>query len=167
MGKHSGTRRERRRRRRGLILVVASVLAIVLAGGVAIALWSASGSGSGTTKAITAQTLTVTAAATPTADLFPGASGALQFTVTNPNPYPVSMTAISYGSVTSSDQANCPASNLTLGAGGALGTPISVPASGTSGAASVPSAATLAVSAPNGCQGVTFTVAVTLTGTQT
>jgi hypothetical protein len=167
MGKHSGTRRERRRRRRGLILVVASVLAIVLAGGVAIALWSASGSGSGTTKAITAQTLTVTAAATPTADLFPGASGALQFTVTNPNPYPVSMTSISYGSVTSSDQANCPASNLTLAAGGALGTPISVPASSTSGAASVPSAATLGVSAPNGCQGVTFTVAVTLTGTQT
>ncbi|MDQ1429745.1 MAG: hypothetical protein QOF40_347 [Actinomycetota bacterium] len=167
MGTHSATRRERRRRKRGLVVLFASILAIVLAGGIAIALWSASGSGSGTTKAITAQTLTVTAAASPTADLYPGASGAVQFAVTNPNPYPVSLTSIGYGSVTSSDQVNCPASNLTLGAGGALGTPISVPASGTSGAVSVPSAVTLAVSAPNGCQGVTFTVGVTLTGTQT
>ena len=167
MGEHSRTQDERRRRRRGLLLLLGSILAVSVAGGIAFALWSTSGTGSGSAKAITAQTLTVTAAASPTADLFPGASGALQFTVANPNPYPVSLTSISYGSVTSSDQANCPASNLTLGAGGALGTPISVPASGTSGAVSVPSAVTLAVSAPNGCQGVTFTVAVTLTGTQT
>jgi D-arabinose 1-dehydrogenase-like Zn-dependent alcohol dehydrogenase len=91
----------------------------------------------------------------------------LQFTVANPNPYSVSMTSVTYGTVTSSDQTNCPASNLTTAANGPLGTPISVPGSGSSGAVSVPSGVTLAVSAPSACQGVTFTVAVTLSGTQT
>ena len=96
---------ERLRRRRPLVMVVVGTITFVSTAGVAVALWSASGTGNGGAKALTAQALTVTAASTPTADLFPGASGDLQFTVTNPNPYPISLTAVDYGAVTSSDQA--------------------------------------------------------------
>jgi hypothetical protein len=167
MGRQQGLQGERRQRRRVFVLLFGSVLSIFLGIIVGIALWAASGSGPGSAKVVTAQTLTVTAAVSPTADLFPGGSGALQFSVANPNPYPVTLTSIAYGAVTSGDQANCPASNLTPAGGGALGTPIAIPANGSSGAVSVPAAVTLSVNAPNGCQGVTLTVAVTLTGSQT
>jgi hypothetical protein len=165
MGSSRRARRARRRRRRVLV-TLSGVAAMVLAAGVAVALWPASGTGSGTTKALSAQGLTVNATASPVADLFPGATGALQFTITNPNPYPVSLTSIAYGTVSSSDPTGCPAANLVPGASGVLGTPISVPANATSGVVSIPAAVTLSVNALNGCQGVTFTVGVTLSGSQ-
>ena len=139
---------------------------VLITGGVVAALWSASGSGNASDKALTAQTLTITAAATPTADLYPGASGALQFTVTNANPYPVSLTSMTAGTITSGDPTNCPSTNITV-SGGTLVTPIAVPAAGTSAAISVPSKVLMAAAAPDGCQGVTFTIAITLTGAQT
>ncbi len=157
---------ERDRRRRMVVVVFGILAAIAIPAGLGIALWSSDGSGSASAKALTAEDLTVTAAPSPTAALYPGASAALQFSVTNPNPYAVTFTSVAYGTVTSSDDSNCPASNLTPAADGALGTPISVAASGSSGAVSIPSAVTLASGAPNGCQGVTFTVAVTLSGSQ-
>lgn len=168
---HSGLRsaarlrRGARRRKRRIITAIAAAV-VMGSSGVAAGLWSATGSGAGSLKAATAQALTVTAAAAPIGDLYPGASGTLQFTVANPNPYAVTLTSIAYGATTSSNEANCPASNLTPAAGGALGTPITVPANGTSAAVSVPGALTLAATAPDACQGVTFTTAVTLAGIQ-
>lgn len=157
---------ERLRRRRPLVMVVVGLITFVSTAGVAVALWSASGTGNGGAKALTAQALTVTAASTPTADLFPGASGDLQFTVTNPNPYPISLTAVDYGAVTSSDQANCPAANLTTAADGNLASPIALNANAVNTPATIADAITLDTNAPDGCQGVTFTVAITLTGAQ-
>src|SRR5882724_5103824 len=52
--------------------------------------------------------LVLTASANPVADLYPGATGAAQFTVTNPNPYPVRLLSLSLGTVRSSDQLACP-----------------------------------------------------------
>lgn len=157
---------ERLRRRRPLVMVVVGLITFVSTAGVAVALWSATGSGNGGAKALTAQALTITAAGAPTADLFPGASGDLQFTVTNPNPYPISLTDVDYGAVTSSDQANCPAANLTTAADGSLAAPIALNANAVNTPATIADAITLDVNAPDGCQGVTFTVAITLTGTQ-
>jgi hypothetical protein len=164
-----GTRLTRvvdRLRRRRLIVVLMIVGTVLSSAGVALGLWPASGSGSGSTGALTAQSITVNAAPSPTADLFPGSVGALQFELSNPNPYPVSLTSVVYGAVTSSNQAACPASHLTTAADGVLGTPINLAANATATAASISGAITLAVLAPSGCQGVTFTVAVTLSGTQ-
>src|SRR4051794_24835887 len=94
--------------------VAAVAVAVVVTGGVAWALWSAAGSGSGNAKALTAQTVTVTAA-TGAADLYPGyALGDVYFTVTNNNPYPVRFTSMTSGTITSSNQGACPASNLTV-----------------------------------------------------
>ena len=151
--------------RRKKAVVIGTVLAAVSIGGVAVALWSASGSGSGRARARTAVTLTVAAADGPQ-DLYPGFTlGDVFFTVTNPNPYPVTLTSMTPGTVTSSDPTNCPASNVTVAA--ASGLSIVVPAGGTSGTLSIPDVVSMAAAAPDGCQGVSFTIALTLNGTQT
>jgi hypothetical protein len=130
----------------------------------AYALWSANGSGSGSAKALTAQSVTVTAA-TATADLYPGyTAGDVFFTLTNPNPYPITFTSMTSGTVTSGDEANCPAANVTVA--NASGLSLAVAGSASNVARSIADVVTLASAAPNGCQGVTFTIALTLTGSQ-
>ncbi len=146
---------------------VGTTVTVLLSVGMAYAFWTVTGSGNGADKAVSAQTLTLTAASSPTADLYPGGSGALQFTVTNPNPFGVSLTSVSTTTVTSSDPTDCPASNVTATAGPTSITAITVAANGTSPAESVPGVLTMLTTAPNGCQGVTFTVAATLSGSST
>jgi hypothetical protein len=156
----------RLRRRRPYVVLAVGGITLLSTAGVALGLWAASGSGSGGAGALTAQSITVNAVPSPTADLFPGSSGALQFELSNPNPYPVNLTSVVYGAVTSSDQANCAASYLTTATDGALASLIGLTAAAIDTPASIPAAVTLAANAPDGCQGVTFTVAVTLTGAQ-
>jgi hypothetical protein len=134
----------------------------VIGGTMAYALWSANGSGSGNAKALSAQSITVTAA-TGAADLYPGfTQGDVFFTVTNTNPYPVTFTGMSTGTITSSAP-GCAASNISVA------TPtISVTAAvgDTNVAKSIPDVVTMISGAPDGCQGVTFTIPLTLTGSQ-
>lgn len=133
--------------------------------GVAIAAWSANGSGNGRASSVTAQSLTVTAA-TGTADLYPGfAAGDIYFTVTNPNPYPVNFTAFDATTITSSDGVACPASNVTVNDAGAIS--IAIAGNASAAAHSIADVVSMAGAAPDGCQGKTFTIALTLTGTQT
>lgn len=136
----------------------------ITAGGTAYALWSSTGTGSGRAGTLSAQTLTVTAV-TVTGDLYPGASGKLSFTLTNPNPYAVTFTAMTPGTITSSNQTTCPAANLTV-ATIPSGLSLTVAANATSPTLTIPTAATLALAAPDGCQNKTFDVALTLTGSQ-
>ncbi len=143
---------------------VSIAMLLLTGGGIAVALWSANGDGSGQAKALTAQTLTVTAA-TATADLYPGFSGGdVSFTITNPNPYPVSFASMTPGVITSSDPTNCPSTNISVLNASGLG--LLVGANATSGAQSIANVVSMAGSAPDGCQGVTFTIALTLTGSQ-
>jgi hypothetical protein len=137
---------------------------LVVGGTVAYAAWSASGSGGSQARALTAQTLTVSAG-TGAADLYPGFTGGdLYFTLTNDNPYPVTMTAMSPGAITSSDPTNCPASNVS--AASKTGLSLNVAANSTSGALSIADAVSMQASAPDGCQGVVFTIVINLTGAQ-
>ena len=139
-------------------------LIFTLIAGVAFAAWTADGTGSANARARTAQDLTVNAV-TGTADLYPGfTDGDLHFTLTNPNPYAVEFTSMTPGSVTSSAPGACPASNLTVDSASGLSLPVA--ANATSGTQSIADVVTLAAGAPDGCQGVTFTVAVTLSGAQ-
>lgn len=145
------------------LAVVGMAVGVTIGGTMAYAYWSADGSGSGGAQAITAQSLTV-AASSGTADLYPGFTGGdLFFTVSNPNPYPVSFTSMSPGTVTSSDQANCPASNVTVAS--ATGLSIGAAANASNVARSIADVVSLSSTAPSACQGVTFTVELTLTGT--
>ena len=144
--------------------IVAFAAFTALTSGAALALWSASGTGFGQAKALTAQSITVTAA-TATADLYPGfTAGDVFFTLTNPNPYAVTMTSMTPGTVTSSNPGACPASNVTVAA--ATGLSLTVGATATSSTQSVVDVVSMAAAAPDGCQGVTFTVALTLSGGQ-
>jgi hypothetical protein len=106
-------------------------------------------------------------AATGTADLFPGTTqGDVYFTVTNTNLYPVTFTTMTLGSAivntVPGDATACPPTNVT--ATGATGLTISVPASSTSALLSIPNVVSMALAAPDGCQGKTFDIPLTLTG---
>jgi hypothetical protein len=146
-------------RRTAAVLVV---LLGVLGAGVAFAAWTQTGTGSGQAQAKTAVASTITAG-TAVADLYPGKTGGnVVFTVNNPNDYPVTFTSLAAGTVTSSDPTNCPASNVTVTSPATVS--IAVPAGATSAAQTVGGVTNMLAAAPNGCQGVTFTVALTLTG---
>lgn len=151
-------------RTRNKMAAAVIALTVLATAGLAVALWTANGSGSGNARALTAQTITVNAT-TGTADLYPGfTDGDVHFTLTNPNPYPVTFDTMTAGTITSSDPTNCPASNVS--ATGATGLALSVGANATSGAQSIDDVVSMQASAPDGCQGVTFTIALTLTGSQ-
>jgi hypothetical protein len=157
------TQNHRTTNRKKKIAAIAVATTLVAGGGAAFALWSASGSGAGSATALTAQTITVNAA-TGAASLYPGATdGDVSFTLTNTNPYPVQFTAMTPGAITTSNPA-CAASNISVAP--ATGLALNVGANTTSGTLTIPNVVSMIAAAPDACQGVTFTIALTLTGTQ-
>jgi len=135
--------------------------------GTAAAFWSATGSGEGQARSISAVQLTITAA-TGAADLFPGFTGGdVFFTVNNSNPYPVTFTAYSGATIVSSDPTNCPNANVSVAASGTVAPSLVVGANASGVAGSIPDIVSMATTAPDGCQNKTFTVTLTLTGSQT
>ena len=151
--------------RRKLVGIVVAVAALATAGLVSAA-WLASGSGSGYAKAGTASPLTtVDVSASTTATLYPGVSGDVTLRVSNPNPYPVQVTAVSAGagSVTpdAAHAAGCTTTGVTFN--NQTGLNINVPASGAT-TATLSGAASMSNASSNGCQGATFTIPVNLTG---
>jgi hypothetical protein len=97
--------------------IATATAAIAIGGGVAAAYWSVSGSGSGSSAASVAQSLTVIPE-TPSganATLFPGGpAGAVYFEITNPNPYPVEVTGVSWSSPTSTNTSSCASANVSI-----------------------------------------------------
>ena len=147
----------------GLGVIIALGL---MAGGVAFAAWSSTARNPGRAGAVTAIELTVNAV-NGTADLFPGTTqGDVFFTVTNPNPYPVVFTAMApEGPITNTvaaDSSACPPSNVTLAS--ASGLSLRVEANSTSATMTIPNVVSMALAAPDGCQGKTFEIPMTLTG---
>lgn len=134
---------------------------------VVYAAWSAAGSGTGSAKALHAQGVTA-AAGSGAADLYPGGTGTLYYTLTNPNPYGITFSSVTFGTVVSSDSVNCPATNVTASTAtlNLTTSPVTVAAGASGVAGSFAGTITMSHSAPDGCQGVTFTVPITLTGTQ-
>jgi len=159
--------------RRGAAILGALALLIV-GSTVAYANWFARGIGSGTAKTISAVTLTVVADTGHAPDLYPGASGAIYFTITNPNP--VTLTSASLGTPHNQDAASaCQAStngttNLTV-TGGSIPITITVPARAGTGtgnpatvSASLPGAIQMTMQADQSSQSQLFLVPVTLSG---
>lgn len=146
------------------VTVVATGTAVTLAtAGVAFALWSANGSGAGSASTGTARNLTVTAAATD-AGLYPGGpAGAVGFTVTNPNPYPVTLAGVSYGDLDASGA--CSTDDVVLSGTAPTTLDLTVPAGGTT-AGTLPGVIGLAQDAGDECQGVTLSVDLALSGSQ-
>jgi hypothetical protein len=150
--------------RRSKIAGALAVGVMLLGGGIAGALWSAGGNGSGQSKALTAQSLSVSAA-TGAADLYPGFTGGdTYFTLTNTNPYPVTFTSMTAGAITSSNPAGCPSTNVAVA--NATGLSLAVGANATSATQSIVDVVSMVAGAPDACQGATFTIALTLSGSQ-
>jgi hypothetical protein len=137
-------------------------------GGVALVAWSSTGGGSG--DATTATTLAVTLApGTPTAGLYPGGTGDVDLTITNPNPYAVTVGSLALdtnhgagGFAVDGGHVGCPASALTFATQTNHGAGWSVPGrlAGVDGSRTVTLAGALAMDADagNACQGMTATV---------
>jgi hypothetical protein len=156
------TGRQRRLPRRSVTLGAVALVAVT-GGGIAYAAWSVSATGSSQATSGTPVVGTV-AVATPVASLYPGGSTPVYFTVTNPNSFPVTYTAASFGTVTvDGDASTCPPATYITTANQAVS--VSLAAGATSTVQSPAGAISMTNSAPDGCQGRTFTVATTLTGT--
>jgi len=146
------------------IVVTALVLAVgVIAVGVGLGAWSISGTGNGAAKATTASSITLAdASAYTSADLYPGATGNLKLRATNPNPFPVRITAVSgNGTITSDKGAACDASTgVTLANQTGLTLDL---AAGATATLTVPNSVSMGNSSDNSCQGAVFTVPVSVT----
>lgn len=147
-----------------------ALLAIGAVGGVAVyptalASWGGTGGGAGQARAPSAQTVTVDAAVGGD-DLYPGFTGGdVFFTVSNPNPFPLTFTSMTPGSLNSSDPIGCPASNVTASSKSGLG--IAVGGGATTPTLAIADVVSMSAVAPDECQGIVFTVSFTLDGVQT
>lgn len=167
----------RLRRRVGVVL---GVTLLLTGGGVAVASWTASGTGQGSARAASVTGLLV-GAGSPVGALYPlpadttpatgygsGTVGSVAATVTNPNPFPVTITSATVGSVTAS-----PVGGRTCATGNVLPTttapvpltpPVTLAANSAPTPMTVPGALYMIPTAEDGCQGATFSVSVTVTG---
>lgn len=149
---------------RKLFFVLTAVGALVVTG-ILFAAWSTGGSGNGYAKAGTASALTLSdASASTSADLYPGATGAVKVKITNPNSFPVRVTAVTKqtsGSITSDKGAACNASTgvtYTDQSGLALDL-----AAGATSTFSLSGAVSMSNASDNTCQGALFTIPVDVT----
>jgi hypothetical protein len=149
---------------RKLFFALAAIAALVAAS-VLFAAWSTSGSGNGYAKAGSASPLTIgDASASTSADLYPGASGAVKLKVTNPNSFPVRITAVAKqaaGSITSDKGVACNASTgvtFTDQSGLALDL-----AAGATSTFTLSGAVAMSNASDNTCQGALFTIPVDVT----
>ena len=96
--------------RRWILLL--ALCALVAACGAAIAAWSTSGSGNGYAKATTASAITLAdASASTSGDLYPGGAGDLKIKISNPNTFPVRITAVAGNGTITSDTGGCTSVN--------------------------------------------------------
>lgn len=160
--------------------VVAGVFVLLFGGGVAVASWTATGTGQGSARAASVSGLVVTAGS-PLGALYPlpadttpatgygsGTVGSVATTVTNPNPFPVTITTATVGSVTTNPLTGrtCAGGSVlpTTGAPIPLSPPVTLAAGSGPTAVTVPGALYMVSTAENGCQGASFSVPVTVTG---
>ena len=147
--------------RRALPLAAAAlVLALLAQAGLAYAYLSSGGSGTGYATVGRPVSITVSAA-TPASGLYPGTTGGVYFTVTNPNAFELRLTKVTEATIVGSS-GTCPPTNLAVT--GLPAVALTVSAGATTGTETIPRLVMLSPTAPTSCQGVTFTVSLTLTG---
>ena len=166
--KRQNARAIARRRWRLVPLVgAAGAVAVGLGGGSAVAFIVGHGSGSGSSQILTGGPVTVAVTATTgSADLLPGRTGAASFTLHNSAASSATFDQVSGARVVSDNSGLCGSGYVSIAhtLPYTLSTPITVNPGGTSGSQSIANLVALAPNAPSTCQGVTFTVTLTLSG---
>jgi hypothetical protein len=146
------------------VLLALIVVLCAVGSGLAWAAWNTSGSGTGYAKAASASDLVLAdASAATSADLYPGAQGAVKVKVTNPNSFPVRITAVTQGgAITSNAGAAC---NASTGVTFTDQTGLSLELdAGETDTFSLSNAAAMSNASANACQGAVFSIPVTVTG---
>jgi len=150
-------------------IVTSLFLGVVLASTVALASWLATGTGNGYAKARSAQLLTTNVVTPGGSGLYPGGTAEAYVSITNPNPYPVHVSSVAgiagpSGKIVTTDaNATCDAStgvtftdqtslNQLIGAGATVSLTFN-------------NAVAMDNTSANACQGETFSIPVTITGT--
>jgi hypothetical protein len=126
--------------------------------GGAYAYWTSSGLGSGQASTGTGQNVTIATNATAGTLLQPGGSGDLVIAATNPNSQAVHITRITLGSITG---CTTPAITLTSPSSGYL--PFTIPGNANAARLVIPNALTMGTTASSDCQGVAFTIPISVT----
>lgn len=125
--------------------------------------WTVGGSGSGYAKAVTAVNLTMNdVSGTTVADLYPGGTGAVKFSVTNPNAFAVTITDVTAGSAVTSNDDGCTTTGVSFTTTTGL---TQVVGAGATVAFTLAGKAAMSNASLNACQGDIFTLPVTLTAT--
>ena len=147
-----------------MIAVVTGAVALI--GGTAFAYWNTSGAGTGT--AITGQSVNVTAqpivagAATVNSRLVPGGSADLVVSLTNPNPFDVTVTGVTQnGAITVTDGGACNADVARVSVPTSSSLAVTV-AANSSSLVHLAGAVVMGESSDNACQGKWFAIPVTL-----
>lgn len=147
--------------KRRLAIITALVGLFLAAGWSAFAYWTGHGTGSATKQAGTAAPLTTTTAS-PTAALYPGATGDVKIVINNTNSFAVTVTDIEGNGAIAADGAHsaCTTTGVlfapqhsrsdVIGAGGSVTLTLS-------------NAASMDTSSLSACQGATFSIPVTIT----
>jgi hypothetical protein len=151
---------------RTLTVAVATGSAVVLAGGVAYAVWTTTGTGAGTAKAATLVAPTVTAGAAPAGQLYPGltangttAGGDLVVSTSNPNAFPITVT-VTGGTFTG---VGCTTSGVSIGSTASY----SLAASAPTATITMSKVLSMSTASTNDCQGATITAASLVTTSTT
>ncbi len=150
------------------LAVAASVTAVVIAGGLTtFGAWTVGGSGDGYAKAVTVSNLTMNNASGATvADLYPGGTGNVEISVTNPNVFPVTITAVTANGAAASltDPVNCTTTGVTFITTTGLTQAVAA-GPGVITTFTLSGKAEMDNTSLNACQGDVFTLPVTLTAT--
>jgi hypothetical protein len=152
--------------------VLGTAVVATLSAGIAGAVWtSPTGSGNSSATGYTAVAANITAQSTndnsaAAKSLYPGASVTNTVTITNPNPYPIVVTDITQGAGNSAS-GSCAAGTVNFatrtnssGLPQSGGTTTAIAANGGTGTYDV--VVTMASTADNACQGLTFTLPATV-----
>jgi hypothetical protein len=155
-------------RKRLVRIAVIAAAALAVAGAVAYAAWTVNGSGSGSASATSAVDLTLSSG-NPTSALYPGATGDVDTTVANSNPFPVHVSSVALdttqganGFSVDAGHSGCNLSSLSFTTATNSGAGWDIAASSSS---DLDAAGAIAMSgaANDSCQGATFTVYLTAT----
>jgi hypothetical protein len=145
--------------------VLTGVLAALAAVGIAFAAWTGTGTGQGRARSVTVSAATVNPV-NGTADLYPGyTQGDLYFTITNNNPYPITFTSMTPGTLSTTNPVGCPA-DPNISVSSASGLSLVAPANSTTGTLSISNVVSMDAGAGDGCQNQSFDIDITLNGAQ-
>jgi hypothetical protein len=151
-------------------VAVGVIVACLVAVGLVYAAWTTNGTGDAYAKAGTAAAIsTVDVSASTTATLYPGVSGDVLIKLDNPNPYAVTVTAISGNGTIAADSGHSGCTTTGVTFTNQTGLTLSIPAKsgGVDGVlqTTLSGAASMSNASLNACQGAVFTIPVTISGT--